>query len=189
MPKICLGKRATSLYDGRDLDQWDMGLDIIDELGIDGRDIARVMGEVLAVLNWEVKTDAGRVEFILAGKARSGLRNVQPKRGVLPLPSLAQDTRAWVPELTIDIFGKKAYIWLMDFDKCMLLRSIEGDDMINALADRIMENPCFPMPTEPGVWEAFRGRYLEASMMLNQAQRGNKIIDTIELRHQNKLMK
>jgi len=132
-------------------------------MGLDSRDLARIMGQTLAVLHWEVGTDANDVEFVL-GAARDDTENTQEDR-----------------------------LWLLDFDCCNeMTADMAGiKKAVHAFFLNDPYYPR-PRPSSMPVWNAFKEEYVATSERIMRRLYGESdirqklpqiFIDGIETRH------
>jgi len=105
-------------------------------------------------MHWSVGTDAADIEFVL---------------GTTPAdrPLKYAEIRDLPPRTNIGLHYRPVHMWLLDFNQC---GAISRDDAgVVSAANAFWENdPYYPRPVpltdqDYGLWEVFRGEYLERS--------------------------
>ena len=134
-----------SRYQAFSLRNYPLHADQIEELDLNGRLYARIMGEILAYLYWRAHIDAKDVEFVLA-----------------PPPDFVEDGKA----IKSDVLGGHQ-VWLLDFDCCKEMPFNEAG--VQQAKEAFYKNdPFFPRPNKENfrdqvLWGEFKDTFLKVS--------------------------
>ncbi|UNI22574.1 hypothetical protein JDV02_008450 [Purpureocillium takamizusanense] len=146
-------------------------LNHMQDLDINATDIARRMGEALAIMHWSARTDARDVEFVLGG-SRPRVRLVQPGPAVAGAAGIPEQQQYTGPSSRgfPDFLQRVTDLWVLDFDQ---VRPITMDlaGVVQAIEAARVNDPYFPRPLqgstiEKQVWETFAKRYLDTSAFI-----------------------
>lgn len=183
---------------GFSLRNFPLTLDKIERLGLDERLLAGVNARALAVLHWEVGTDARDVEFVLGrsraggaeysvkGEGGNGGLNVRAEEGYSPAgldaisgnldPGVRVETDSG-EESSMSVLNEDTYslssttsIWLLDFNQCAPI-TMDKNGCIKAAAAFLQNDPYYPRPgisADSKLWDFFVHEYIACSAEILQ---------------------
>ncbi|KAK1998400.1 hypothetical protein LX36DRAFT_634413 [Colletotrichum falcatum] len=153
------GPRWLRLYSLRNLP---LHADQMESLGLDLESYALAMADTLAFLHWSARVDANDVEFVLArGRPRAASEAEAPG---FASASAGFQTAALGPHS----------MWILDFDCCRDMTMDEAG-VRRACKSFWRNDPYYPRPgsgheNDQRLWDAFEGRFLEASGRLLEGE-------------------
>ncbi|OHE93202.1 hypothetical protein CORC01_11519 [Colletotrichum orchidophilum] len=170
--KDCLIRPYLGSLEGRtstlffSLRNFKLHLNQIDELGLDMVEIAKDMGEVLAVMHWEARTDARDVEFVL-GSCAVSMRHVHNETNFRDMPKPARSIAPESEDIK-DFTQRATTLWLLDFNQVRTI-SLDAAGVAVAIDAFKVNDPYFPRPllSHPRagqLWNAFATSYLDMSV-------------------------
>lgn len=145
------------------LRNFNLTLNHIEEMGVDPREWAGLMGRALAILHWEAEIDAHDVEFVL-GSSPSKERPVMSYAEVLKLPQYTQTL--YLPNFKRRIVD----MWVLDFNNCSPLKG-DKTDIEHMVWTFYWNDPYFPLPEavlskDQELWKIFSEAYLDKSVKI-----------------------
>ena len=148
------------------LRNFEMRLNMMEDLELDISAIATEMAIGLAMLHWEAKIDAMDTEFVLGRSATWNTGAVQPEEDALPKA-----------EKSVNFRRRDIHLWMLDYDKATAIELTE-EDVIQKLVPGFMGNdPYFPMPNvDEELWGVFSAAYLKASATMLRARKASKMV-------------
>ncbi|KAH7354830.1 zinc finger protein-domain-containing protein [Rhexocercosporidium sp. MPI-PUGE-AT-0058] len=182
LARIYLGVRrpTRSKTAGFTLRNFELDLQILDELGLEKEYLAREMARALAVCHWRCRTDANDVEFTLASSPTSPIPLTTPEIATL---SPNTDTSS-----SISAKIRTSHIWLLDFNNCSAITMDKAG--VQKASKAFWDNdPYYPRPKpdedqDEALWRVFKDTYLDFSRTFEEGdvwERGlpGMFIDTV----------
>lgn len=153
LARVYLGRRESEEEQGRVYDtlrNFPLYLNMLEEMNYDIVGLAQEMGIGLAVLHFEAGVDAMDTEFVL-GACTDEER-----------PSGFADVDAPPQKISKKPVAGLVQMWMLDFDKARRI-NITNCEQVQGLAVSFLGNdPYFPTPDEPHLWERFSWAYTKA---------------------------
>ncbi|KAL8707972.1 MAG: hypothetical protein Q9225_007671 [Loekoesia sp. 1 TL-2023] len=190
--RLYLGKRREIRNSNRpslmfSLRNYGLHLNQMEEMNIGPSMFAGPMAEVLAVMHWIARVDAGDIEVVLGTSVASH---------EFSLSSTSEEIENMQPYTSTAIYTYRPsalHVWVLDFNRC---QPIMMDELgVNqAVKVFFINDPYFPRPPlhtdgqgENRVWELFETRYLEFSrtiieeLIQNPSSKGEMPTDALGL--------
>ncbi|KAM7198932.1 Zinc finger domain containing protein [Naviculisporaceae sp. PSN 640] len=133
-------------------------IDLMEELGLDGKEYARAMADGLAFMLWVCETNAAGVDFVIA----------RPRPVANTGKDLSVGTKTFTASGKEGILGEHE-MWILDFDCCKrIFMTPEGVE--EAVENFWGKDPYYPNPKtakkderDAVLWKVFKERFLETS--------------------------
>ncbi|KAG9194030.1 hypothetical protein G6011_04065 [Alternaria panax] len=157
--RIYLGKRSvpvSSKFKRFQLRNFQLHLDLIEELELDAPEFATCIAESLAIMHWACQSDANDVEFVLENLSPSTIASMKP------------NTSTWDAALK-NFHRRTTHIWMLDFNRCAAFAP--GTEGLKQLVHSFFRNdPYFPRPHAQlekyqHLWDVFGKSYLATAQM------------------------
>lgn len=161
------------------LRNFEMRLNMIQALGVDGVAHVKDMAFGLAIVHWQAGVDGMDMEFVLGSCATKA-----PARFPYAIENYAANKPFDIPPR--DFTERPIHLWMLDFDKANCIEFTKFD-VDNKLRLAFLGNdPYFPRPftaDDDYLWKDFSATYLKASsLILNRKGAGKMCRDLIAIK-------
>lgn len=164
--RVYLGEREPLAHQNDCYDtlrNFEMRLNMMEDIGLDLIGLASEMAIGLAIIHWQAQVDAMDSEFVLGSCA-----TWDKIYGVL------EKNEGTSLEL-IDFQQREIHLWMLDFDKASVIDLTEQDVEKRLVPAFVGNDPYFPLPSvndddDKVLWEAFSATYLKASRVILDAK-------------------
>jgi hypothetical protein len=182
--RLYLGRRRQARRRfGFKLLNFNMFLDMMEDLNLEIEHFATTMADTLAVMHWETQIDARDVEFVL-GTAPTALHHSPPSYE--ELCKMPPNSRTTFEGIGLNFGKREIQMWLLDFNLCDNITMDEAgvDKAVQAF---LINDPYYPRPprqaqesdgekerahlqTDAWLWRLFRDRYLATSSKIMEGK-------------------
>lgn len=149
----------------------------MDDLNLDASMYATSMAQTLAIMHWEVKSDARDVEFVLgnAPSKEEDIPQISPEQAKKLAPGTG--TR----QLRLNSKRHTVQLWMIDFDQAKAI-SMDVDGVAAAVKAYMDNDPYFPKPlsstsTGQKLWTTFSTSYLQTCETIMRLQEAEKTVE------------
>lgn len=172
--RIYLGVQRANPYQASNpgepfsLRNFELSLDRMNEIGIDPLQFVAPMAESLALMHWKANQDARDVEFVL-GSAPEGRKITS--RDFAELNKMGNPVTTWqdprdIAENNLTYTRRTVCMWLLDFNQ--VSRITKDAQGVEKAVDAFWQNdPYYPRPWSPQLWEQFKSAYLAFSSKIS----------------------